>query len=278
MIKIGQINEFKYAGKVNTGVILSAFDEEVLLPFDSVTGSLDPDEPVHAFVFINSDGRLIASLKKPFAVAGEFALLEVVDQNDKGAFLNIGIEKDAFLPLREQKRPVRIGESVVAKIYINEFNNRIEASTKVSSFNNEEEINFEVGDEVELLIADPSDLGYNAIINKRFVGLLYHNELFEHINPGEVRKGYIKKVREENKIDLSLNPIGYSHILDTKEGLLGKLEENNGVLDLGDKSSPTEIYKRLKISKKAFKKAVGGLYKDRLIQVSDYEIRLIKDE
>ncbi|MBC7916055.1 MAG: RNA-binding protein, partial [Pyrinomonadaceae bacterium] len=122
----------------------------------------------------------------------------------------------------------------------------------------------------------PGDLGYSAIINKKFTGLLYHNELYEHVNHGDIRKGYIKKIREEFKIDLSLNPIGYSHILDTKDSLLAKLEENGGILDLGDKSSPTEIYKRLKLSKKAFKKTIGGLYKDRLIEIFDEEIRIIR--
>jgi predicted RNA-binding protein (virulence factor B family) len=151
----------------------------------------------------------------------------------------------------------------------------MEASSRLAPFILEDDFDFEEGDEVQLFICDPGDLGYNAIVNKKYTGILYHNELYEHLTHGEIRKGYIKKIREGNKIDLSLNPIGYTHILDTKSVILDKLKENNGVLDLGDKSAPPEIYKRLKISKKAFKKTLGGLYKDRLIEVFDNEIKLV---
>ena len=275
MIQIGKINELKFIRKTSTGLVLGANEEEVLLPYTSVTDEVNTDEPIHAFVYMNSDGRLLATLKTPLACVDEFAVLEVIDQNDDGAFLDLGIEKDVFVPQREQKRPMRLREKYVVYLYLNEYNNRIEASSRLAGYIDEGEVDFEVGDEVELYITDPGDLGYNAIINKKFAGLLYHNELYEHLNHGEIRKGYIKKIREENKIDLSLNPIGYTHILDTKESLLAKLEENGGVLDLGDKSSPTEIYKRLKISKKAFKKTIGGLYKDRLIEIFDNEIRKV---
>ena len=251
-------------------------EEEILIPFSSLSNDIDMEAPVSAFVYMNSDGRLLATTKQPYACVGEFAVLQVIDQNDSGAFLDLGIEKDVFVPLREQKRPMRMGEKYVVFLYLNEYNSRIEASSKLAPFVSEDQPDFEVGDEVEVYITDPGDLGYSAIINKKYTGLLYHNELYEHINHGEIRKGYIKKIREENKIDLSLHPIGYSHVLSTKEHLLAKLEENGGVLDLGDKSSPPDIYRRLKISKKVFKKTIGGLYKDRLIEVGDYEIRSVK--
>lgn len=275
MIQIGKINELEFIRKTSLGLVLGEPGYEVLLPFPSVTVDVNTAEPIHAFVYMNSDGRLMATLKTPYACVDEFAVLEVIDQNDDGSFLDLGVEKDVFVPLREQKRPMRKGEKYVVYLYLNEHNNRIEASSRLAAFIDEGEVDFEVGDEVELYIADPGDLGYNAIVNKKFAGLLYHNELYEHLNHGEIRKGYIKKIREGNKIDLSLNPIGYSHILDSKEAILAKLDENGGSLDLGDKSSPTEIYKRLKISKKAFKKTIGGLYKDRLIEISDHEIKRI---
>jgi hypothetical protein len=276
MIQIGKINELSYIRKTPTGLVWGIDQQEVILPFTTASSDINTEESISAFVYMSSDGRLMATLKKPFACVDEFAVLEVIDMNDDGAFLDLGVEKDVFVPMREQKRPMRKGERYVVYIYLNEHNNRIEASSRLAAFIDEGEVDFEVGDEVQLYITDPGDLGYNAIINKRFAGLLYHNELYEHLNHGDIRKGYIKKIREGNKIDLSLNPLGYTHILDSKESILAKLEENGGTLDLGDKSSPTEIYKRLKISKKAFKKTIGGLYKDRLIEISDFEIKKIK--
>jgi hypothetical protein len=273
MLKIGTINELTFVRKSTSGLVWENDGQEVTLPHPA---EVNTEEALNAFVYMNSDGRLMATLKTPKAVVEEFAVLEVVDMNDDGAFLDLGIEKDVFVPMREQKRPMRKGERYVVYLYVNEFNSRIEGSSRLSSYILEDGFEFEEGDEVLLYISDPGDLGYNAIINKQYTGILYHNELYEHLNPGEIRKGYIKKIREGNKIDLSLNPIGYEHILDTKKVILGKLEESGGVLDLGDKSSPVEIYRRLKISKKAFKKTIGGLYKDRLIEVSDHEIKRVK--
>jgi len=134
------------------------------------------------------------------------------------------------------------------------------------------------GDEVSLLIVDRSDLGYNAIVDNKYIGLLYTNELFDELHPGEIRKGWIKKVRVDGKIDLSLQPMGYSHILDNKNVVLEALKADGGAMNLGDKSSPDDIYSRFKLSKNAFKKIIGGLYKDRLITISDHEIKLFKDE
>jgi len=276
MIEIGKNNILRYLRDHSAGIILTDGEQEVLLPYGPGGKSVELEEDVPVFVYMNSDGRLMATTKTPLATVGEFAVLEVIDQNDSGAFLNLGIEKDVFVPLREQKRPMRLGEKYVVFLYLNEHNSRIEASSRLAEFVEEDELDFEVGDEVELFITDPGDLGYSAIINRKHIGLLYHNELYEHINHGDIRKGYIKKIREGNKIDLSLNPIGYSHVLDTKDSLLAKLEENGGVLPLGDKTSPSEIYRQLKISKKVFKKTIGGLYKDRLIEVFDHEIKLVK--
>ncbi|MBC8052378.1 MAG: RNA-binding protein [Sphingobacteriaceae bacterium] len=275
MIEIGKVNELTFIRKTPLGLVLGSDGHEALLPFTASVDDVELDAPVNAFVYMNSDGRLMATIKTPHACVDEFAVLEMIDQNDDGAFLDLGVEKDVFVPNREQKRPMRKGEKYVVYVYLNEHNSRLEASSRLIDHLSQDEVDFEVGDEVELYIADPGDLGYNAIVNKKFAGLLYHNELYEHLNHGDIRKGYIKKVREENKIDLSLNPIGYTHILDSKEAILAKLEENGGILDLGDKSSPTEVYKRLKISKKAFKKTIGGLYKDRLIEISDFEIKKI---
>lgn len=275
MVQIGKFNELKFLTKSSSGLVLSDGEQEVLLPFIGAPDNVQPDDILHVFVYMHSDGRLMATLKTPLAQINEFASLKVIDVNDDGAFLDLGIEKDVFVPEREQKRPMRMDDLYVVYVYLNENNNRLEATSRIAGYINQADFDLEVGDEVNLMITDPGDLGYNAIINKKYAGLLYHNELYERLHHGEVRKGYIKKIREENKIDLSLQPIGYTHILDTKESLLSQLEENNGTLNLGDKSSPEEIYRRLKISKKAFKKTIGGLYKDRLIEIFDFEIKKV---
>lgn len=169
------------------------------------------------------------------------------------------------------------GDSHVVYVFLDEQNNRMLASSKLLDFVEEEGFDFEEGDEVSLLIADRTDLGFNAIINNKYIGLLYQNELFDVLQPGESRKGWIKKIRVEGKIDLSLQPMGYGHILDTKDKLFAELKESGGVIGLGDKSSPEDIYDRFKISKSAFKKTIGALYKERLITISDYEIRIFVD-
>jgi predicted RNA-binding protein (virulence factor B family) len=220
----------------------------------------------------------MATTETPIAQVDEFAFLEVVDENENGAFMDMGIGKDVFIPSSEQKRPMKIGQKYVVFLYNDEKTERITASSYLNDFVNQDEHDFEEGDEVRLLITDESDLGFSAVINQRYMGLLYRNEVFEDLKPGDQKRGFIKKVREGNKIDLSLQVIGFKHILDLKDSLMNDLQENNGSILLGDKSSPEDIYNRLKISKKAFKKAIGSLYKERLIIISDHEIKLVPKE
>jgi uncharacterized protein len=275
MIRIGEINELEYQRKTDAGLILGDEQEKVILPFTHAPKGLEPGEMLPVFVYMNSDGRMMATTQTPIASAGQFAYLKAVDSNEHGFYLDLGIEKDVFVPAREQKKPMRVGEKYVVYIYLDDRNKRLLASSRLVDFAQQERFDLAVGDEVDLLIAEQSDLGYTAVINQRYLGLLYRNEVFDQLRIGERRKGYIKKVREENKIDLSLQPQGYGHVLETREQLLQKLKDNNGVLDLGDKSSPEEITRRLHISKKVFKKTIGSLYKERLIEIGDHEIRLL---
>lgn len=275
MIEIGKFNELRFIKKTDAGLILTDGEKEALLPYVHAPEGVQPGDNLHVFVYIHSDGRLMATTETPIAMVGEFALLTVVDQNELGVFMDMGIGKDVFVPEREQKRPMKIGQKYVVYLYTDEKNDRITASSRLSDFIEQDEHDLEQGDEVSLLITEESDLGYSAVINQRYMGLLYHNEVFEDLKPGDQRRGFIKKIREENKIDLSLQVIGFRHILDLKDSLMIDLEENNGSILLGDKSSPEDIYNRLKISKKAFKKAVGSLYKERLIEISDFEIKLV---
>jgi predicted RNA-binding protein (virulence factor B family) len=277
MIEIGKYNELRIVAKNSDGLSLSDGDREILLPYQHVPKNVELGDNIEVFVFVNKDGNTIATTQQAFAQVDDFAFLTVVDANDDGAYLDLGIGKDIYVPTREQKRMMEIGESYAVYVYLDESNNRMLASSRLDKFIEEEDFDFDEGDEVSLLITEKTDLGYNAIINNKNIGLLYHNELFANLKPGERRKGWIKKVRVEGKIDLTLQPTGFGHILDSKDVILKELKECGGTILLGDKSTPDEIYDRFQISKSAFKKAIGGLYKERIITVSDNEIKIVVD-
>jgi len=277
MITIGKYNDLRIAAKNSDGLSLSDGNKEILLPYSDVPTNIEIGDLISVFVFVNKDGQTIATTKKALAEAGDFAYLTVVDASDDGAFLDLGIGKDVYVPTRDQKRPMHTGEGYVVYLYIDESNQRMLASSRLDRYIEEEDFDIDEGDEVSLLISEKTDLGFNAIINNRYIGLLYHNELFSNLKVGELRKGWIKKIRIEGKIDLSLQPLGYSHILDTKDVLMKELRESGGKIPLGDKSTPEEIYERFQISKSAFKKAIGGLYKERIIVVGDHEIKIVVD-
>lgn len=275
MAAIGRYNILRVAGKNSDGLSLSDGDSEVLLPFADVPPQTEVNDTITAFVFLNKAGQLLATTKQAFAEVGDFAYLAVVDAGEDGAFLDLGISKDVYVPIKEQRIPMRRGERHVVYLYLDRQNQRMLASSRLHKYIEEDDFDFEVGDEVQLLISEKTDLGFNAIINNRYIGLLYHNELFADVAIGDIRKGWIKNIRIEGKIDLSLRPQGFGHVLDTKEVILRALKDEGGTIGLGDKSTPEEIQIRFQISKSAFKKAIGGLYKERLITLSDYEINLL---
>ncbi|RZK38421.1 MAG: RNA-binding protein [Pedobacter sp.] len=277
MLAIGKYNTLKVAAKNSDGLSLSDGNREILLPYIDVSSGIEIGDQIEVFVFVNKDGQTIATTKKAFAETEDFAYLTVVDATDDGAYLDLGIGKDVYVPTREQKRPMQIGEGYVVYLYLDESNQRMLASSRLDRYVEEVDDQIDEDDEVRLLISEKTDLGYNAIINNKYIGLLYHNELFANLQAGDERKGWIKKIRIEGKIDLSLQPLGYGHILDTKDVLLKELRENGGKIALGDKSSPDEIYDRFQISKSAFKKAIGGLYKERAITIGDHEIKIVID-
>jgi len=277
MIEIGKYNTLRIVAKNSDGLSLSDGDSEILLPYLDVPKDAELGDDLSVFVYVNKEGRKVATTQQALAEVDDFAFLTVVDATDDGAFLDLGIGKDVYVPVREQKRPMQTGQGYVVYLYLDESNQRMLASSRLDKFIEEEDFEFDEGDEVSLLISEQTDLGFNAIINNRYIGLLYHNELFANLQAGDKRKGWIKKVRVEGKIDLTLQPTGYGHILDTKEVILKELKENGGKLALGDKSTPEEIYAYFQISKSAFKKAIGGLYKERLITITDEEIKIVVD-
>ena len=277
MITIGKFNNLRIVAKNSDGLSLSDGEREILLPYLDVPKNAELGDTLKVFVYVNKDGNTVATTQQAFAEVDDFAYLTVVDSSEDGAYLDLGIGKDIYVPVREQKRPMHKGEGYVVYIYLDESNQRLLASSRLDKFIDEEQFDFDEGDEVSLLICDKTDLGFNAIINNINIGLLYHNELFANLQPGDQRKGWIKKIRIEGKIDLSLQPLGYSHILDTKDVILKELRENGGVISLGDKSTPDEIYDYFQISKSAFKKAIGGLYKERIITIGDHQIKIVVD-
>ncbi|WP_129717540.1 S1 RNA-binding domain-containing protein [Pedobacter sp. SYP-B3415] len=280
MIQIGRYNTLKADRKAEPGWILEDLDsdENALLSFQEVPRGLRADDLIEVFIYADKEGRLLATTKRPFACVGDFAYLKVVSAEESGAFLDLGIAKDIYVPKKEQKRPMKAGEWHVVYVYLDEVDERLLASSRLTNHIEKGKYNFEEGDEVELLITERTDLGYNAIIDNHYPGLLYHNEVFTDLNPGERHKGWVKKIRATHEIDLTLQPSGFGHILNTRASLLEALKNNGGYLKLGDKSTPEEIYQQLRISKNVFKKAIGGLYKERLIELGDNEIRLIAAE
>jgi len=249
-------------------------DMEILLPLKYIPEGIQLDDFIDVFVYNDNENRPVATTLRPHAQVGEFGYMTVRQTNEFGAFLDWGIAKDLFVPFREQRAPMQEGKSYLVYVYIDDTTGRIAASSKYAKFIDKDLSTLSVGQEVELMISERTDLGYKAIINQKQLGLLYKNELFENLYIGNIRRGFIKQIREDGKIDLSLQKQGYEQVQDDKHKLIHQLKQNKGSMALGDKSEPEEIYRLLKMSKKNFKKIIGGLYKDRIIEISDFEIRL----
>ena len=275
MIEVGTYNYLRVKDISPEGVILTDGEQEVLLP-GPLAQPVDTGDELLVFLYHHKDGRVVATTKKPYACAGDFSFLKVVDKNESGTFLDMGIDKDLFVPSSKQKYNLQVGRRYVVYVYVDQENGKLTATTWLEDKVSTDLSDLEEGDEVNLLICDESDLGYSAIINNKHIGLLYRDEVYEQLEIGDSLVGYIKKIRTgDNKIDLSTRRIGFDFILDSKQQLLEILKENNGVLHLGDKSSPDEIRSQLKMSKKSFKQVIGGLYKERLVTISDYETKLL---
>lgn len=277
MIYIGEYNELEVIKEVDFGLYLSDEDRtfEILLPLKYIPKGTKVGEFLNVFVYHDSENRQIATTLEPFAIVGEFACLKVIETTDFGAFVDWGIAKDLLVPTNEQSKPMYVGTEHIVYVYLDKQTGRVVGTTKYARYLDNSRLDFGEEDTVQLLIADRTDLGYNAIINGKHIGLIYQNEIFEPLQTGDIKRGYIKNIREGNKIDLTLQLRGYEQIEDAKHRLLFILKANNGVLELGDKSSPEDIYSKVKLSKSAFKKTIGGLYKDRLVEISDHSVRLV---
>jgi len=276
MIQIGQNNIMRALRMTSVGMYLGNKEgEELLLPNKYVPEGFNVDDDIDVFIYKDSEDRLIATNLEPKIKLNEFACLVCKDVNSIGAFLEWGLEKDLLVPFREQGKKMEVGKRYPVYLYFDERSGRLAASSKIESFIEKENIKLEVGEKVNLLICYTSDLGVNVIINNTYKGIIYHNDLFTHISIGDKVEGYIKNIREEGKIDVTLQKLGYSQVEDSTEKIMSKLKASNGVLKLTDKSDSEEIMFRLQMSKKNFKKAIGGLYKQGIIRLEEDGIYLV---
>jgi len=277
MVEIGKWNTLRVLKELDFGIYLDGEDQgEILMPIRYVPQDCKVDDNIEAFIYFDSEDRVIATTEKPLAQVGDFALLDVVSVNSIGAFLDWGLPKDLFVPFREQKHKMEVGQSCVVYIYIDDLSGRIAASAKVENFLDKEPHDFTEGQEVNLIIYTQTDIGYKAIINNTHTGVLFDSDVFRTLHRGEHTKGYIKKIREDKKIDLLLEKPGYEKVDDISKKILDKLKEENGFIALVDKSPANDVYDMFGISKKNYKKAIGALYKARMITIEENGIRLIK--
>ena len=276
MILPGRYNTLKVVKFVDFGVYLDGAEMgEILLPARYVPESCEVGEDLEVFVYMDSEDRIIATTERPYVQVGEFAMLRVVAVNNIGAFLDWGLMKDLLVPFREQKMNMVAGRSYLVYVYVDPDSQRIAASAKLEKFLDNVIPEYKVGEEVSLIIESESELGYNAIINHLHRGILYHDELPAPLNKGQLLKAYIKKVREDKKIDLSLYRPGYEQVDGISQSILDRLKDAGGFIALTDKSDAALIFERFSISKKVFKKAIGALYKQRQISLEEKGIRLI---
>mgnify|MGYP001812984644 FL=1 len=276
MIETGRFNQLEIAEITDVGLFLVAGEGRTLfLPIEQVDRTYRPGDTLAVFVFVDADGNPVATTRRPAADLGQVAWLEIVEVNDLGAFANWGLPKDLFIPFAEQQHKLRKGQHALVKIYTDK-QGRIAGSTRVDHWVKDDASGLGVGDQVSLLIADETELGVKAIINHRSWGLLYRNELFRQLRKGQQVTGYIKQVRPDDKIDLSLEKPGFSKgRLDTLgERIIEQLEAGGGQLALTDKSPPDAIYATFGVSKKVFKQALGALYKQRRITLHEQYIKL----
>jgi len=277
VIEIGKYNELRILKQTKFGLYLGdESGEEVLLPNKYCPENFEPEDKIEVFVYLDHNERKIATNLKPKILLHEFALLKVTAIEDVGAFLDWGMEKELLVPFKEQRQKMEAGRWYVVYLDIDKKTDRLFASNKIEKHLQNETLTIQEGDEVELLVMQKTDLGFSVIINNTHKGLIFENEIFKELNIGDKFNGFVKKIRDDNKIDISIQAIGYDKYSDTNTELIYRLlKENDDFLPITDKSSPDEIYLQFGISKKAFKKSIGALYKERKITITTEGIRIV---
>ncbi len=277
MIEIGKHNQLKIVRQASVGLYLEDdAGEDVLLPNKYCTENMKIENTIEVFIYRDSSDLKVATTLTPRILLNEFALLQVKAVTEVGAFLDWGLEKDLMVPYREQRQKMKLDRWYIVYLDLDKKTDRLYASNKIEKFLNNDELEIEEGDRVALTILQKTDLGYSVIINHLHKGLIYESEIFKELKIGEILTGYVKTIRNDNKIDVVLQPIGYQKSNDANSELIyNSLLENNGFLSINDKSTPEQIYTALGISKKAFKKSLGALYKQRKIEIQPNGIKLI---
>lgn len=272
---IGKICSLKVLRKVSIGLYLDGDTlGDILLPNRYVPDGVQEGDEIEVFVYLDSEDRIIATTETPLAVVGDFAMLKVVSTSKFGAFLDWGLMKDLLVPFSEQATRMEKGKSYLVHIYLDYETGRIVATSKFDRFLDNLSPNYEVGEEVDLIIYDKTELGYKAIINLLHSGLLYENQVFRNLSIGQKTKGYIAQIREDDKIDLLLEKPGYEKIDSLSQSILEVIKSNGGYLDVTDKTEPERIASLFSMSKKNFKKALGRLYRERLVVLEESGVRL----
>ena len=276
-MKIGEHNSLKVLRDTPHGIYLGDDEgEDVLLPGKYLSGDEKEGDVKEVFIYNDSEDRLVATTQTPKILRNEFAALKVVDVNKNGVFLDWGLDKDLLVPFKEQNKKMQLGQTYVVKMYLDEDTDRLVATAKLKKHFSNEEVTIKPGEKVELMVFNQSDLGFDVIVNKKHVGLVYRNEVFTPVKIGDKLTGYIKQIRNDGKLDVTLQPKLATHIKNSNEEILKILKDNEGVLTLTDKSSPEDIYAALHMSKKTFKTAIGNLFKQRKITLESNQISLVK--
>jgi predicted RNA-binding protein (virulence factor B family) len=268
MIKLGVYNILKVDRETPQGIYLSSEDnDEVLLPNRYVPEDIFPGKEIEVFVYKDSEDRPVATTQKVFLLLGEYAMLKVVKLTKFGAFMDWGLDKNLLVPFSEQNIDMEEEKSYPVYLYLDEETQRLAGSTRLDDFFDNNQLELEIDQEVDIFIFEETSLGYKFIVNNKYTALLYHNEIFQKIAIGDTKKAYVKKIREDNKVDVSLEKSGYSNIDSFAQQIMQSLENNMGFLALTDKTDADIIKDELQMSKKNFKKAIGYLYKNKKIEL-----------
>ncbi|MDP1842453.1 MAG: S1-like domain-containing RNA-binding protein [Sediminibacterium sp.] len=275
-IQVGNYNTLKVSRKVEFGFYLDDGGEGILLPKRFAPDRLNIGDELTVFVYHDSENRLIATTQKAKAVVGDIVKLKVVSVTNQGAFLDWGLMKDLFVPVSKQIAGMRLGGEYLVLLYIDEITGRVAATEKVEALMRNEVLTVKEMDLVDLLVYRNSEIGYVMIVNKKHIGILHSNEVFQELNIGDKVKGFVKKIRPDNKLDLVLGKPGFDKVEDESAKILRLLKENNGYLPYHDKSEPEAIYSFFGMSKKTFKMTTGTLYKLQKIKFTQTGIQLIE--
>lgn len=275
MIKIGKTNNLKVVKKVDFGLYLDGGESgEILLPKRYVDDSMNVGDELSVFIYCDSEDRLVATTEKPLIEVGEFGLLKAVEVNRVGAFMEWGLQKDLLVPFREQSQEIRVGGSYVVYAFLDNATKRIVGSTKLNKYVGNRIPRYSEGDTVDILAVHKTDLGYKVIVDNLFWGMIYNNDLFDPLSPGDRIPAYVKTVRDDGKIDVTLRERGGERVFQLANRIMGYLHDAGGEMTLSDSSSPDEIKAVFQCSKKDFKKALGYLYKKGKILIADGGVTL----